>query len=52
MAAIAQDIKSIHEGQRLHGIKILGLIPGNNQISTIENMLVHDPSLLIYEALS
>ncbi len=45
MGKIVQDIKSINEEERLSAVKILGLIPGNNYISTIEYLLVNDPSL-------
>jgi len=43
--SIYQDLKNNDEELRLGAIRILGLIPVSNQISTIENLLVNDPSI-------
>ena len=44
---IVNSIKSGDEKKRLNAVKLLGLIPGNNQIHDIEYLLVQDTSYAV-----
>lgn len=47
MEVLVRDLISNDEEQRLNAIKIIGLIPENNQITRIENLLLNDSSFSV-----